>query len=267
MAAPRKSINIMARFLPLAATIILVACAAPPPPPPPPPPPAPVAVAPPRMPTPPGGAMLAMAIPPLRPDGLRQTPNRDLGELETLWHLRSALNVAALNCQDTTHFRIADDYNKFLTVHRKALDSANRAIEDKYRREFGRDSRRVRDTHSTQVYNFFSLPPVKTEFCDAALVLGEEASVIPSDELVPFAARALPQLEGVFDRFFTAYENYQRDLTQWIALYAPEELQNIPAALQYQPTPATDGGTSAPPEQSPAPTYGPAPGKALPANG
>ena len=260
MPAPRKNVTALARFLPLAATIILVACAAPPPPPPPPPPPAPVAVAPPRMPTPPGGAMLAMAIPPLRPDGLRQTPNRDLGELETLWHLRSALNVAALNCQDATHFRIADDYNKFLTAHRKALDNANRAIDDKYRREFGRDSKRVRDTHSTQVYNFFSLPPVKTEFCDAALVLGEEASVVPSDELVTFAARALPQLEGVFDRFFTAYENYQRDLAQWIALYAPEELQNMPASLQYQATPATGDPSATSPATTPAPTYGPSPG-------
>lgn len=206
-------------------TIILAAaisgCAAPPPPPPaiviaPPPPPV---FTPPPQPSPPLGATASMAIPVVGADGLRLTPNRGLGELETLWHFRAAYNVAALNCQSSQYFAMADEYNQFLNVHSKVLQNANRAIEDKYRREHGSNYRRVRDSHSTRVYNFFSLPPVKAEFCDNAFLLGQQAISVPSDQLTSFAASALPQLEAVFDRFFSAYERYQIDLATWNAIY------------------------------------------------
>ncbi|MEZ5710087.1 MAG: hypothetical protein R3E02_11940 [Blastomonas sp.] len=209
--------------LALPGALLLAACGptTPPPAPPPPPPPAPVVVAPPRQPTPPMGAMQYMTIPPLRADGLRDTPNRDIGPAETLWHFRSAFNVAALNCQNAEHYRIADDYNLFLKTHKRTLDGANRAIESKFRQQYGSGYARIRDTHTTQVYNFFSLPPVKSEFCNAAMILGQEANLTASADLETFAARALPQLEGVFDRFFLSYEQYNRDLAEWLALYGP----------------------------------------------
>lgn len=77
------------------------------------PPPPPVVVAAPRMPAPPSNAMLAMTVPALRADGLRDTPMRDIDDNEKLWYFRSAFNVAALNCQNPQHYRIADDYNAF----------------------------------------------------------------------------------------------------------------------------------------------------------
>lgn len=64
------------------------------------PPPIPLpAPPPPAMPLPPGGAALSMTIPPVGLDGVRVTPNRGLSRDEQIWHFRSALNVAALNCQ------------------------------------------------------------------------------------------------------------------------------------------------------------------------
>lgn len=179
-----------------------------------------------------------MLIPPLRPDGLRQTLNRDLTSEEVLWHFRSAFNVAALNCQDAEYFRMTDDYNLFLATHKRALDRANKAIEAQFRSEYGRDSARIRDTHSTQVYNFFSLPPVKSDFCDAALALGLESTITPSDQIDLFAARALPQLEGVFDRFFAAYEQYNRDLAEWMVLYGSNNSQSS-ALYSTQPASPT----------------------------
>jgi len=209
-------------------------------------PPPPPVVAPPARPVPPANAMLAMTIPPMRADGQRDTPNKGLGPDEMIWNFRSAFNVAALNCQGPQHFRLADDYNTFLKVHKRELDRANKAVEDKYRREYGANYKRIRDTESTQVYNFFALPPVKSDFCNAALVLGPEAAAIPSSELKDFAARALPQLDGVFDRFFLSYEQYQSDLAQWIAQYGGPESQTSLSPASATTLPASGGGTPGP---------------------
>jgi hypothetical protein len=182
------------------------------------------------MPAPPPNAMLAMTVPALRADGLRDTPMRDIDDNEKMWYFRAALNVAALNCQDPQYFRIADDYNVFLKTHKRELDRVNRAVEDTYRKRYGSGSARIRDTENTQVYNFFAFPPVKSDFCQAALVLGQEAAAIPSTDLVAFSVRALPTLEGVFDRFYATYEGYQTDLQQWIALYGSPEMRAAQAA-------------------------------------
>ena len=194
------------------------------------PPPPPVVVAPPRMPIPPSNAVSAMTVPALRADGLRDTPMRDIDDNEKLWYFRSALNVAALNCQNPQHFRIADDYNLFIKTHKRELDRINKIVEDKYRKRYGTGYARIRDTENTQIYNFFAFPPVKSAFCDAALVLGQEAAALPSKELVTFSARALPALEGVFDRFYASYESYQTDLQRWIALYGSPEMRAAQAS-------------------------------------
>lgn len=218
-----------------------------------PPPPPPVPVAPPRMPTPPSNAVSAMAIPMLRADGLRDTPMRDIDDNEKLWYFRAAFNVAALNCQNAEHFRIADDYNQFLKTHKRELDRINRTVEEKYRKRYGTGYARIRDTENTQVYNFFAFPPVKSDFCNAALILGQEAVALPSKDLVAFSVRALPTLEGVFDRFYASYESYQSDLQRWIALYGSPEMRASQAAQMGQATPTVQ------------PALNTAPGAAAPA--
>ena len=51
------------------------------------------------MPQPPAGAYAGMTIPARLADGSYPTPNQHLGYAATLWHLRVALNVAALGCR------------------------------------------------------------------------------------------------------------------------------------------------------------------------
>ncbi|WP_152414452.1 hypothetical protein [Blastomonas sp. AAP53] len=228
------------------------------------PPPPPVVVAPPRMPTPPSNSMTAMTVPALRADGLRDTPMRDIDDNEKLWYFRSALNVAALNCQNPQHFRIADDYNLFLKTHKRELDRVNKIVEDKYRKRYGSGYARIRDTENTQVYNFFAFPPVKSDFCNAALVLGQEAAALPSKDLVAFGARALPSLEGVFDRFYASYESYQTDLQRWIALYGSPEMR---AAQAAQMGPAGTIQPAATTTTAPAPGSPPSLPTVLPSSG
>jgi hypothetical protein len=210
----------------LAAIIFVcsVAACAPPPvkvAPPPiivPPPPSP----PPVMPTPPGGAALSMTIPPLAVDGIRSTPNRLLSPDENIWHLRSAFNVAALNCQGPVWGQVAVEYNKYIVVHKTRLNQVGKAIDRAYVARYpGQNGLRVRDSKMTDLYNYFALPPVKAEFCDTSLRRLIEGNAVPSATLTDFSLGALAEVDGIFIRFFDAYVQYERNLAEWNMKYAP----------------------------------------------
>ena len=221
----------------------LAACQTPPPPPPPPPP----VVQPqytPRAPTPPFGASDLTIVPALRVDGLRDTINRDLGPLETLWHVRAALNVAALSCTGPLYERLVGDYNAFITNNSASLRNANNAIIRKFQRDIGANYKVEHDRHQTQLYNYWSFSPLRRPFCDQAVQISQRAIVTTSADLDSFAERALPELEKPFTDFYLAYEEYQRDLNAWRVQYGdpatvtvqPASEANEPAATAGQPT-------------------------------
>ena len=205
--------------------VALAACQPPPAPVGPPPPQTPQYA--PRAPTPPLGASINTLIPPIRPaDGLRQTINRDIGPLETVWHVRAALNVAALSCTGPTYARIVDDYNGFIKRNASRLRSANSAIIAKYRREIGRGYKNAHDRHQTSLYNYWSFSPLRRQFCDQAVQVSQRASQVGSSELNNFGAQALADLEKPFTDFYLAYEKYERDLDAWRRQYAPEQARD-----------------------------------------
>ncbi|GAB5489548.1 MAG: hypothetical protein Pars2KO_31180 [Parasphingorhabdus sp.] len=188
--------------------------------------PAPVAPAPapvvqpqytPRAPTPPFRASATTIVPPLRADGLRQTINRDLGPLETLWHVRSALNVAALSCTGPLYARLVDDYNAFIKNNSSSLRRANNAIKAKFRRE--NSDRKAHDRHQTSLYNYWSFSPLRRPFCDKSVQVSQRAIVTKSKDLNAFAAEVLPELEQPFTDFYLAFEEYERDLEAWNVQY------------------------------------------------
>lgn len=198
----------------------VAACAPKPPPPPPPPPPAPVAYIPPR-PLPPLGAAAGLAVPPVGLNGVRMTVNAGITPAQTLWNLRSAYNVAALNCLNPEHAEILVGYKKFLTSNKKALATANKTVDSEYRKRFGTDWIRPREAYMTQVYNYFAYPATVAKFCDAALVMARESMLVKPADLQSFAERNLVSLDGVFNQFFLTYEQYLADAAAWDAKYAP----------------------------------------------
>lgn len=199
----------------------VAACAPkPPPPPPPPPPPAPVVYIPPR-PLPPLGAAAGLAVPPIGLNGVRMTVNSGITPAQTLWNLRSAYNVAALNCLNPEHADILVGYKKFLTGNKKALAAANKTVDSEYRKRFGTDWIRPREAYMTQVYNYFAYPATVAKFCDAALIMARESMLVKPADLPGFAERNLAFLDSVFNQFFLAYEQYLADAAAWDAKYAP----------------------------------------------
>jgi hypothetical protein len=175
------------------------------------------------------GAVAGMTIPALAFDGGRQTVNYQLTPAQTTWNLRSALNVAALNCLELQYDPILQGYKGMLKTHARGLSSANRTLESEFRQKYGPGFRDVLDGYMTQVYNYFALPPARKSFCDAALAVSLELPLVAVGDLDAFSARSLPRIEGVFDDFFRAYEQYRIDLARWDAEYNPTALTTTTA--------------------------------------
>ncbi len=191
-----------------------------PPPPPPPPAPAPVVYIPPR-PLPPLGASAGLFVPPVGPDGVRQTVNARLTPAQTIWNIRSAYNVAALNCLKAEHAEILTNYKTFLKNHAKGLKAANAAVDGDFRKRYGSAFIRPREAYMTQVYNYYAYPATLEAFCDAATVMARDSATVKPAELPAFSQRSMATLETVFETFFRTFEQYRADVAAWDAKYAP----------------------------------------------
>ncbi|MES2493924.1 MAG: hypothetical protein V4579_11680 [Pseudomonadota bacterium] len=202
-------------------TVALGSCAAPPPPPPAPPPPPPVVVVIPPKPVPPMGASPSMAIPPTDANGLRLSVNRNITPAQMVWNLRSAYNVAALNCRKPEHADIIVNYRAFLKDNEKTLRRYNRLVDAEFKAKYGKGFIVPRETYMTEVYNHFALPPTVEAFCTAVQVVSRDGATVSWKELEPFAARSLPSIEVVFDDFYRRYAAYRAELAAWEARYAP----------------------------------------------
>lgn len=219
--------------------LALAACAHKPPPPPPPPPPKVVAI-PPR-PMPPDGASDAIEVPPLGADALRVSVNRNISPVQMLWNLRSAYNVAALNCNGPRHADILARYRAFLTVNAKVLKAANKAVDAEFRQKYGARFIAPREAYMTAVYNHFALPPTLDGFCDAVLAVSRDAQLVKPADLQAFAVASLPNIEVVFDDFYRRYDKYRADLALWQAQYGQSTSAAPPPAVT-PPTAARPAG-------------------------
>ncbi|WP_153003193.1 hypothetical protein [Sphingomonas sanguinis] len=197
----------------------------------------------------PPGATPGMRIPVLLPDGNYDTPNRSLTSAATIWHLRSALNVAALACRGPDEGQIVNRYNTMLTVQRITLAAAEKRYSAEYQSQGG-DWRDRYDDAMTRLYNFFSTTPVRKTFCAAADQVLADISSTPATGFEIGAAPRLDQLNAPFIAFFRAYDAWrngtmvpieQSTAPLTIAAQANPQVAPRPAAqpvLSSQPVPA-----------------------------
>lgn len=206
----------------LSLTAFLAACVKPVPPP------EPVVTVidpgPPARPVPPLGAATGMYIPPAEAEtGVRLTPNSNITQSQTIWNFRSAFNVAALNCLPPNHASVNEFYSAFIVRMAVPLARVNRDLDDEFRARYpgatGNTALRIRDTASTDIYNYFSLPPVTAQFCSLMLAKGPQAANLTEDQLYAFSKQALDEIDAIFIQFYKDYEDYQRRLAEWEALY------------------------------------------------
>ncbi|UVO52525.1 hypothetical protein M0208_13085 [Sphingomonas sp. SUN019] len=173
-----------------------------------------VAVTPPTMYVPaqvaemPKGASPGMRIPARLADGSYATPNRVLTPAATVWHLRAALNVAALACRGVQETTTVAQYNALLQTQKAALKDAEANLSAEYRASGG-DWQDRYDDSMTRLYNYFSQSFARDAFCaNAAAVLADSATVAPT-ALPTFAATRLPMLDRPFTDFYAAYDAWR----------------------------------------------------------
>lgn len=182
-------------------------------PPPPAPPPVSIAM--------PAGGVAGMAIPARTADGNWPTPGRGLSADGTVWHLRAALNVAALSCRGAESATIVPAYNALLSSHRAALAGAEARYAAEWKLQAPADWRDRYDDAMTRAYNFYGQSFARPGFCAAAASALAEVATIPDDRLASFAAEQLPMIEQPFADFFTAYVAWRDQSAPVLAVSTP----------------------------------------------
>lgn len=170
-----------------------------------PPPAAAVAAPPPPM---PAGATPDMAIPAPLADGSYPTPNRDLSPAGATWHLRAALNVAALACRGAAGDVIVARYNAALRTNAAVLSRAETQVATEFRAGGG-DWRDRYDDAMTRLYNFFAFAPARADFCAAAGRLLDGMAGVTPDALPAFAQAQMAAIDRPFTDFYRAYDAWR----------------------------------------------------------
>lgn len=226
----------------MATTLLLAGCATPPPPV------VRLPELPDERPEPPMGAAEELRLPPMDELGRYITPNRGMTGQQALWHVRMALNVAALGCRGEGDV-MGVEYNKMLRIHATSLTQANAAADAIYRTKFGTEALAMRDKIYTVVYNYFALPPAQRAFCPTARAVVVTINGLTPDALVAYAPQALEMLEKPFQDFWAAYAEYLRQLEAWRKRHV---------MVQVLPCPPNDPTCSGPAPASPPPPVPPA---------
>ncbi|HEY1125453.1 MAG TPA: hypothetical protein VGE65_07450 [Sphingobium sp.] len=102
---------------------------------------------------------------------------------EDLWHLRSALNVAALICDPKVYTSLVPNYNRLLTTHKALLTAAVQTELDQFKTVDKKKWQALYDSHMTKIYNQYSLTQQRAKYCDKATQLAGIAGDLTAEDL------------------------------------------------------------------------------------
>lgn len=168
-------------------------------------------------PMPPAGAAAGLKLPERRADGGFDTPSADVPALAKAWHLRAALNVAALGCRDAREAQTVAAYNAMLAGKRTALAAADTALRQQFRQRYGAQWTGYHDSAMTRLYNFYAQPGAHEDFCATAQRVLDRVGTMSEAEFIAAAPEALAAVEAPFVAFYDAYDRYRAAFAQWRA--------------------------------------------------
>jgi hypothetical protein len=174
----------------------------------------------------PYGGYVGMVIPKKRADGTYPNPNVNMTDQAAVWHLRNALNVAALGC-DKVGGGVAEGYNAWLAAHGPALEAYYKRYIQEWEITGWGDWQAAYDNNQTRIYNFYSQTTMRAAFCTAARTEIANVGVVADADLPTFARAALARLDKPFLDFY-------RDFDAWHDYYAPKPppvVRTLPAPV------------------------------------
>lgn len=125
-------------------------------------------------------------------------PAEALSAAETVWHMRAALNVAALACRGADGEDTVRLYNAMLHDAAEPLAQAAAGTEQIYRKRFATRWQDAEDGAMTRLYNGFAAQNGHDAFCATAHSVLRGLSAVEPSDFANFAAAALAQLEAPF---------------------------------------------------------------------
>ncbi len=154
-----------------------------------------------------------LSTPPItgaEPDVGVNMPGASASELQAglVWQLRSALNVAALQCDFEPTLLTTGNYNAMLAQHRAELDGAFKTVADYFGRTQGKVAGQKQfDQYGTKTYSGFSTVRAQLTFCQVAGSVGRDAIFAPRGSLHTVAARRMGELKKALqpagEQYFT----------------------------------------------------------------
>jgi hypothetical protein len=117
---------------------------------------------------------------------------------ESLWKMRAALNVGALQCQFDPALKTVANFNEIAKLHKSELDRSRSTMEGRYRKLYGKGGLGAFDKYNTKIWNGFSSVTAQVPFCNKVSEVGAAAIATPSGELSVLANAKLPEILAVF---------------------------------------------------------------------
>jgi hypothetical protein len=117
---------------------------------------------------------------------------------ESVWKLRAALNVAALQCQFDPNLKAVSNYNDINKIHKSEIEKSRTTMEGRYRKLYGRGGLGAFDRYNTKLWNGFSSVNHQVPFCNKASEVGKEVLGTPEGSLAILANNRVPEILAVF---------------------------------------------------------------------
>lgn len=135
-----------------------------------------------------------------------------------IWNLRSALNIAALQCQFEPTLRTVENYNALIVHHKAELDTAYAALNAYYLRakKSVKAGQAALDTFGTRTISAYSTVAGQLGFCETSGRVGREALFTPKGGFLKLANGRLREIRNSLkpggEQFFpsTMYTRMQR---------------------------------------------------------
>lgn len=126
-----------------------------------------------------------------------------------LWHLRVAMNVAALQCDFEPSLLTVSNYNATLAHHKSELAGAFDRLGSYFQRTAGRGKagQRALDQYNTKAYSSYSTVHAQRDFCNTMGRVGRDAIFAPRGTLYRIAQNRLGEIRKALvpagDQYFT----------------------------------------------------------------
>lgn len=114
-----------------------------------------------------------------------------------VWHMRAAMNYAALQCQFEPTLLTVDNYNDIFKGHRAELDNAYATLTKYFQRvnKTAKAGQTALDSYGTQVYSSFSTA-TPFMFCQTAAAIERDALFVPRGQLYTVAESRMQELRN-----------------------------------------------------------------------